>query len=75
MVHGGRGLDEHAKERTRRLAARGFVALACDMYGAGVAGNRERVLATIKALTGDTDLLCQRAHRRDAIARPLMVRR
>jgi dienelactone hydrolase len=52
VVHGGRGLDEHAKERTRRLAARGFVALACDMYGAGLAGNRERVLATIKAPTG-----------------------
>ena len=33
VIHGGAGLDEHAKGRARRLAALGYVALACDMYG------------------------------------------
>src|SRR5207302_7908671 len=43
VVHGGAGLDNHAKGRARPLAELGFVVFACDMYGNGVAGNRERV--------------------------------
>ena len=35
LVHGGAGLDEHAKGRARRLAEHGFVVLAGDMYGRG----------------------------------------
>jgi len=61
VVHGGAGLDDHAKGRARRLAEFGFVAFACDMYGKGVAGNRERVMARIMELRSDRAKLCQRA--------------
>jgi dienelactone hydrolase len=60
VVHGGAGLDDHAKGRARRLAEFGFVAFACDMYGKGVAGNRERVMARIMELRSDRAKLCQR---------------
>jgi dienelactone hydrolase len=61
VVHGGAGLDSHAKERSRRLAELGFVVFACDMYGNGVAGNRERVMARIAELRDDAAKLCRRA--------------
>jgi dienelactone hydrolase len=61
VVHGGAGLDNHAKSRAERLAELGFVVFACDMYGDGVAGDRQRVLSRIKELTGDPNRLCQRA--------------
>jgi dienelactone hydrolase len=63
VVHGGAGLDDHAKGRARQLAELGFVVFACDMYGKGVAGNRERVMSRIKELRADPARLCQRAHR------------
>jgi dienelactone hydrolase len=61
VVHGGAGLDDHAKERARRLASLGFVAFACDMYGDGVAGDRQRVMARIMELRDDPARLCRRA--------------
>jgi dienelactone hydrolase len=61
VVHGGAGLDDHARERARRLADHGFVAFACDMYGDGASGDRERVMARIRELTGDPARLCKRA--------------
>src|ERR1700726_2215915 len=61
VVHGGAGLASHAKGRAKRLAELGFVTFACDMYGKGVAGNRERVMARIAELRDDTAKLCQRA--------------
>jgi dienelactone hydrolase len=61
VVHGGAGLDSHARGRAKRLAELGFVTFACDMYGNGVAGNRERVMARIAELRDDTPKLCQRA--------------
>src|SRR6266403_2567568 len=61
VVHGGAGLDSHAKGRAKRMAELGFVVFACDMYGNGVAGNRERVMARIAELRDDTAKLCQRA--------------
>jgi len=61
VVHGGAGLDDHAKGRARRLAEFGFAAFACDMYGKGAAGNRERVMARIMELRSDRAKLCQRA--------------
>jgi dienelactone hydrolase len=61
VVHGGAGLDSHAKGRAKRLTELGFVAFACDMYGNGVAGNRERVVARIAELRDDSAKLCQRA--------------
>ena len=61
VIHGGAGLDDHAKGRARRLAEHGFVTFACDMYGDGVAGNRERVMARIKELREEPGRLCRRA--------------
>jgi dienelactone hydrolase len=61
VVHGGAGLDDHARGRARRLAELGFTVFACDMYGDGVAGDRERVMARITELTGDPERLCRRA--------------
>ena len=58
VVHGGAGLDDHAKGRARRFAESGFVAFACDMYGDGVPGNRERVMARIQELRHDRAGLC-----------------
>jgi dienelactone hydrolase len=61
VVHGGAGLDEHAKRRARRFAELGFVVVACDMYGAGVAGNRERIMARLMEFRTDRAKLCARA--------------
>lgn len=61
VVHGGAGLDDHARGRAQRLAELGFVALACDMYGDGVAGDRQRVMARVIELRDDPDRLCRRA--------------
>jgi dienelactone hydrolase len=61
VIHGGAGLDAHAKEQARRFADLGYVAFACDMYGNGVAGNRERVMSRIMELRSDTAKLCGRA--------------
>jgi dienelactone hydrolase len=36
LVHGGAGLDDHARSQARRYAALGYVVLACDMFGPGV---------------------------------------
>ena len=60
VVHGGGGLDEHAKGRARGFAGSGYVVFACDMYGNGVAGSRERVMARLKELVSDPAKLCQR---------------
>jgi dienelactone hydrolase len=62
IVHGGAGLDDHAKGRARRLAEQGYVAFACDMYGNGVAGDRQRIMARITELRSDPAKLVQRAN-------------
>ena len=61
VVHGGAGLDEHAKGRARRFAESGFVALACDMYGEGVVGNRERIIRCILDFQAEPLRFCRRA--------------
>ncbi len=61
LIHGGTGLDAHAREQARRYAALGYTVLACDMFGPGVAGNRERVMACLLALRDDPALLVRRA--------------
>ncbi len=61
LIHGGAGLDAHAREQARRYAALGYAVLACDMFGPGVAGNRERVMACLLALRDDPALLVRRA--------------
>jgi dienelactone hydrolase len=61
VIHGGAGLDDHARGRARRLAEHGLVTFACDMYGDGIAGDRERVMARIKELREEPGKLCRRA--------------
>ena len=60
VVHGGAGLDDHARNRARRLAEAGFVVFACDMYGDGVTGNRERTLRHIGELRNNRTALVRR---------------
>jgi dienelactone hydrolase len=60
LIHGGAGLDEHARDQARRYAELGYVVFACDMLGAGVAGNRERVIRCLTALRDDPALLVRR---------------
>ena len=38
LIHGGAGLDAHAREQACRYAALGYAVLACDMFGDGIAG-------------------------------------
>lgn len=61
VVHGGAGLDDHAKGRARKMAESGFVAFACDMYGAEARGKRERIVALLQEFQQSPDKLCQRA--------------
>lgn len=61
VIHGGAGLDDHANGRARRLAEWGYVAFACDMYGNGVAGDRQQVMARIIELRSDRTKLVRRA--------------
>ncbi len=61
VVHAGPGLDEHTKGRAKQFAEMGFVAFACDMYGDGVAGDRQRVMSTLNDLRHDRAKLLARA--------------
>ena len=61
LIHGGGGLDEHARDQAHRYAELGYTVLACDMYGDGVAGDRDRVIACVTALRDDPVLLARRA--------------
>jgi dienelactone hydrolase len=60
LIHGGAGLDEHARDQARRYAELGYAVLACDMFGDGVAGDRERIMASLLALRDDPALLVRR---------------
>jgi dienelactone hydrolase len=60
LIHGGAGLDEHARQQGRRWAAQGYSVFVCDLYGDGVAGDRQRVMATLTALRDDPRLLARR---------------
>lgn len=61
VIHGGGGLDDHARSQARRYAELGYVVFACDMFGDGVAGDRERIMAVLTSLRGDPSLLARRA--------------
>ena len=61
IVHGGAGLDDHAKGRARKMADLGFVVFACDMYGVATRGKRERIMALLQEFQQSPDKLCQRA--------------
>jgi dienelactone hydrolase len=60
VIHGGAGLDAHAREQACRYAALGYAVLACDMFGDGIAGDRERVMACLLALRDDPGRLLRR---------------
>ena len=60
LIHGGAGLDEHARQQGRRWAAEGYTVFVCDLYGDGVAGDRRRVMSTLTALRDDPALLARR---------------
>jgi dienelactone hydrolase len=61
VVHGGAGLDDHARGRSRRFAELGYVVLAADMYGRGVLGDRQRIMERLAAFRADPGLLTRRA--------------
>src|SRR5215472_654391 len=60
LVHGGAGLDDHAKYQADRYAAAGYAAFACDMFGNGVAGNRERIIECLTSMRDDPSRLVER---------------
>src|SRR2546430_9496024 len=60
LIHGGAGLDEHTRDQARRYAALGYVVLACDMFGDGIAGDRERVIQCLTTLRDNPALLVRR---------------
>jgi len=61
LVHGGAGLDEHARQQARRYAALGYVVFACDMFGDGVAGDRDRVIKCLMELRDNPAFAVRRA--------------
>jgi len=61
LIHGGAGLDDHARGQARRYAALGYAVFACDMLGDAVAGGREQVIGSLTALGDDPGLLARRA--------------
>src|SRR5579859_2600900 len=60
LIHGGAGLDDHARGQAVRYSELGYTVLACDLFGPEVAGDRERIIATVTALRDDPDLLVER---------------
>jgi dienelactone hydrolase len=61
LIHGGGGLDDHARGQASRYAALGYTVFACDMLGDVVAGDRDRVIGSIIAMRDDPGLLARRA--------------
>ena len=61
LIHGGAGLDDHARAQAARYAELGYAVLAADMFGPGIAGNRERVVATLTELRDNPGLAVRRA--------------
>jgi dienelactone hydrolase len=60
VVHGGAGLDGHARGRARRFAEAGFVVFACDMYGDGIT-SRDAIVRHVVELRSNRDRLRRRA--------------
>ncbi|WP_216898367.1 dienelactone hydrolase family protein [Nocardia alni] len=60
LIHGGAGLDEHAKDQARRYASLGYSVFACDMLG-DAAGDRERIVTALTAFRNDPASLRRRA--------------
>ena len=60
VVHQGRGLAEHTKERARMLAQLGYVAFALDMFGETPV-NMEHAMKLLQSLGANPPLLRKRA--------------
>jgi dienelactone hydrolase len=61
LLHGGAGLDEHAREQAQQYAGLGYAVFACDMLGEGIAGDRQRVVECLTMLRDKPDHLVRRA--------------
>lgn len=61
LAHGGAGLDQHARQQARGYAALGYIVLACDMFGDGVTGDRDRILTCLTGLRDNPALMVRRA--------------
>ncbi len=61
LIHGGAGIDQHARDQASRFAALGYVVLACDMYGREIAGSRDGIMAALAAWQADRAALASRA--------------
>ena len=61
LIHGGAGLDDHALDQAGRYAELDYAVLACDMFGEGVTGDREKIMACLRAFRDDPALLARRA--------------
>jgi dienelactone hydrolase len=57
LIHGGAGLDDHARAQAERWAGLGYAVFACDMYGDRPGG----ILAQVTALRDDPVMLAGRA--------------
>lgn len=55
VIHEWWGLNDNIKAMTRRLAGEGYVALAVDLYGGGVAAAPEDAQALMAAVVNDPD--------------------
>ena len=61
LVHGGAGLNEHARGQARRYARLGYVVFACDMLGDEVRGDRDRIINCLTSLRDDPAFMLRRA--------------
>jgi len=73
LIHGGGGLDAHARDQAQRYAQLGYTVLACDMYGDGVAGDRERRVHPARAERAVADDRQPRRHRGVGRRRPVVA--
>lgn len=60
LLHGGAGLDQHARDQAERWASVGYVVLAADLYGDGVTGDRQRVMDLLHQFREDPSALARR---------------
>lgn len=61
VLHGGAGLDDHARAQAARWAALGYAVHAPSLFADGVAGDRRRVITELTRLRDDPALLARRA--------------
>lgn len=59
VLHGGSGLEDHARQRTRMVADLGYAAFAPDLFGRRIAG-LEQAEAETEEFLGDWERLCRR---------------